>query len=594
MTQLKTLNKYIFRYKWHFILGVLFVAASNYFKVLIPKAVREAIDLVIEALSIHDLYQGTQTAEMWQDSIGRSLLYYGLMVLGAALITGVFMFFMRQTIIVMSRLIEYDLRDDIFKHYTTFDQAFLRRNSTGDLMSRISEDVSKVRMYLGPGLLYAINLVTLFILVIYTMFQVNVRLTIYTLLPLPILSVIIYYISDLINRKSYLIQQQLAKLTSIAQEVYSGIRVVKSYVQEDAMSSYFSSEAIRYKEKSLDLARVNAFFFPTMVFFIGISTIITIYVGGILVMQGEVSPGNLAEFVIYVNMLTWPVTAIGWIASIVQQAEASQLRINEFMHYDTPIASTNGYSPETILGKITFDNVSFTYPDSGIEALKHVSFTVESGTSLAIVGRTASGKSTIADLIFRLFDASSGQILIDDRPIQEYNLRQLRRSMSYVPQDVFLFSNSINENIRFGDASISDEKIVEMAKLSAVHDDIIEFADGYRTVIGERGVSLSGGQKQRISLARALIEQPAILVMDDALSAVDADTEFQIIGHLERIMSGRTTIFVTHRLNALTLFDQIIVLDDGEIVERGSHDSLLLQNGLYAELFRQQQLAIPD
>jgi ATP-binding cassette subfamily B protein len=587
---LKHLNKYFVKYKWYLLLGIVFVAASNYFKVLIPRAVREAIDLVVEAIGLHTFIRDSATSATWETAIGRSLMYYGLLVFAAAVITGIFMYFMRQTIIVMSRLIEYDLRDEIFKHYTTLDQSFMRRNQTGDLMSRISEDVSKVRMYLGPGLLYTINLISLFVLVIYTMFQVNAKLTLFTLLPLPFLSISIYYISSIINKKSFVIQKQLSKLTSVAQEVYSGIRVVKSYVQESSLGDYFEEESEVFKEKSLDLAKVNAYFFPLMVLMIGISTITTIYVGGYLAIRGEVSAGNIAEFVIYVNMLTWPVTAIGWIASIVQQAEASQERINEFLWYEPEISSKDEAESTLLKGNVVFDDVSFVYPDNGIKALSHISFELKAGSSLAIVGRTASGKTTIADLLFRLFDPTSGHIYIDGIDLKDWNLSELRRQMAYVPQDVFLFSDTVAENIRFGDSSLTQAELENFARLAVVDKDIDELPIQYKTRIGERGVSLSGGQKQRISLARGLIQNPGLLVLDDCLSAVDAMTEHKIIGQLEGIMKGKTTIFITHRLNALPLFDHIIVLDEGKIKESGTHDELLANEGLYFEIFEQQNL----
>lgn len=557
---------------------------------LIPRAVREAIDLVIEALGLHQFIHSSNASGVWEATIGRSLLYYGMLVIGASLITGVFMYFMRQTIIVMSRLIEYDLRDDIFRHYTTIDQSFLRRNNTGDFMSRISEDVSKVRMYLGPGLLYTINLISLFTLVIYTMFQVNAKMTMYTLMPLPFLSISIYYISSIINRKSFIIQKQLSKLTSVAQEVYSGIRVVKSYVQENSLGDYFESESEAFKEKSLDLARVNAYFFPLMILMVGLSTIVTIYVGGLLAIRGEVSPGNIAEFVIYVNMLTWPVTAIGWIASIMQQAAASQERINEFLSYDSEIQINSTDENYKLEGDIEFKNVSFTYEDSGIEAIKNMSFKVKPGTSLAIVGRTASGKTTIADLLFRLFDPTSGEVTLDGKDLKNLPLSSVRSNMSYVPQDVFLFSDTVAANIRFGNSALSDDEVRKFAKMASVHEDILNLPDQYDTKIGERGVSLSGGQKQRISLARAFIQSPSILVLDDCLSAVDAATEQAILNGLQKIMHGKTTVLITHRLNALPLFDNIIVVEEGQIIESGNHEQLMAKKAVYAEMYEQQTL----
>ena len=587
---LRHVNKYFLKYKWHLLFGIVFVAASNYFKVLIPQAVREAIDLVVEALSLHGFIRQSDSAQLWETAVGRSLLYYGLLVFGAAVVTGIFMYFMRQTIIVMSRLIEYDLRDEIFRHYTTLDQTFLRRNNTGDLMSRISEDVSKVRMYLGPGLLYTINLISLFVLVIYSMFQVNAKLTFYTLLPLPFLSVSIYYVSSIINRKSFVIQKQLSKLTSIAQEVYSGIRVVKSYVQESSLGNYFEDESENFKTKSLDLAKVNAYFFPLMILLIGMSTIVTIYVGGLLAIRGEVSAGNIAEFVIYVNMLTWPVAAIGWIASIIQQAEASQERINEFLNYKSNVDSKPEVKSSALTGHLVFERVGFTYEDSGIQALSDVSFDIPAGSSLAIIGRTASGKTTIADLVFRLFDPDQGRILMDGIDLRDWDLAALRGQMAYVSQDVFLFSDTVAENIRFGDANLDQQTIARSARLASVDTDINGLPEGYETEIGERGVSLSGGQKQRLTLARALIQSPNVLIMDDCLSAVDAATEHEIIDRMEDIMRDKTTIFITHRFHALPLFDHILVLDEGQIAESGTHEELLAKGGHYAEVFERQNL----
>jgi len=471
------------------------------------------------------------------------------------------MYFMRQTIIVMSRLIEYDLRKEIFEHYEKLDLAFYKKNNTGDLMSRITEDVTKVRMYLGPGVLYAINLTSLFIMVIYSMLSVSVELTLYTLAPLPILSISIYYVSNLINKKSEIIQKQLANLNSIAQEVYSGIRVVKSYVQEGPTGKFFGIQADNYKDDSMELAKVNALFFPVMLLLIGASTLITVFIGGIQVLKGNVTPGNIAEFVLYINMLTWPVTAIGWIASIVQQAAASQKRINEFLQQETSITNPV-IDPTEIEGRVTFDNVSFTYPDTGIVALKNISFDLKKGQKMAIIGKTGSGKTTIADSLVRMYDVSSGQILIDGKAINEQDLDNLRRKIG---------------------------EVETYTHHAAVKQDILDLPEGFKTMVGERGVTLSGGQKQRVSIARAFIKQPDIVILDDCLSAVDTNTEQRILGYLNNALANKTAIIITHRIYSLLDFDQIIVLDEGGIAEKGTHQELLRNKGYYFDLFEMQQ-----
>ncbi|MCB0563969.1 MAG: ABC transporter ATP-binding protein [Phaeodactylibacter sp.] len=589
MKELGYLNKFFLRYRWRFLLGVVFVSVSNYFRVLQPQMIREALDLVVENIGLFGLFQGFSMQPELFKVLGRSLLYFGLLVILLALFMGIFMYLMRQTIIVMSRLIEYDMRKEIFAHYERLNFAFYKRNNTGDLMSRITEDVSKVRMYLGPAVLYGINLISLFVLVIYSMVKVNLELTLYSLAPLPLLSVSIYYVSNLINKKSEVIQRQLATLNSNAQEVYSGIRVVKSYVQESAMVGFFAEQSDDYKAKSLNLARVDAFFYPLMILLIGASTVITVYVGGLQVVQGAITPGNIAEFVIYVNMLTWPVTAIGWIASIVQQAAASQKRINEFLNTQPEINNVQE-AIKPIQGLIEFDEVDFTYPDTGIQALKKVSFRLEPGQKMAIIGRTGSGKTTIADLLTRMYDVTEGAIRIDNQNIRERNLDHLRQRIGYVPQDVFLFSDSIANNIAFGKRDASREQIEEHARHAAVYDDIIELSDGFDTAVGERGVTLSGGQKQRVSIARAFVKQPDIVLLDDCLSAVDTKTEKQILGYLSGALSNKTAIIITHRIYALLQFDQIIVLEDGAIVEAGTHEDLLQQRGYYYDLFERQSL----
>src|SRR5687768_14275101 len=453
------------------------------------------------------------------ETLSPVLLRFGGLVLLLALVMGVFMYFMRQTIIVMSRLIEYDLRKEIYEHYQKLDKGFYRKYTTGDMMSRITEDVGKVRMYLGPALLYGINLVTLFIMVIYAMLKVDVRLTLYSLLPLPILSLSIYYVSRFVERRSQAIQAKLSHLTGIVQEIFSGIRVVKSYTQEKAFGKHFASESEDYKSRNMALAVIEAMFIPLMMVLIGLSTILVIYVGGLQVFDGTITTGNIAEFVIYINMLTWPVTAIGWIASIVQQANVSQARINEFLDADPDITNTGEYR-EAIKGELMFENVSFIYPETGVQALEDVSFTIRPGQKVAIIGRTASGKSTVADLILRMYDPTEGNIYLDGINLREFDIVSLRDQIAYVPQDVFLFSDTIESNIKFGASGSTAEEVEEYAKFSSVYDDIIGLPDGFKTRIGERGITLSGGQKQRISIARSLIRNPQIVILDDALSAV--------------------------------------------------------------------------
>lgn len=570
-------------------MGILFVTLSNYFRVLQPQMIREALDLVSEKLASYQSLSDPEARATLVELLGNDLLYFGLLVLGLAVLMGIFMYFMRQTIVVMSRLIEYDQRKELFAKYAELSQAFFRRNKTGDLMSRITEDVSKVRMYLGPALLYGINMVSLFALTIWSMLNVDLKLTLYTLAPLPILSVSIYYVSTIINQKSEAIQKQLARLNSVAQEVYSGIRVVKSYVQEKAFGKQFANECEDYKSKSLELAKVNALFFPLMILLIGLSTIITVYIGGLQVAAGKVTAGNIAEFVIYVNMLTWPMASLGWIASIVQQAEASQKRINEFLSLE-PEIKNQATDPVPISGEISFENVHFTYPDTGVKALSGVSFHLKKGEKMAVVGRTASGKSTLADLLVRMYDPDEGNIKIDGKDIREHDLGNLRRRIGYVPQDVFLFSDSIENNIAFGSGKPDRSQIEKVASHAAVKDDIESLPHSFETLVGERGVTLSGGQKQRISIARAMLKNPDILVLDDCLSAVDTRTEQKILDYFSRELSGKTVVLITHRVSQLIDFDKIIVLENGKLIEEGNHESLIAQKGQYFELFEQQQL----
>lgn len=587
MKDLAHLNKYLYKYKWHLILGTIFIIVSNFFGIVPAVIVRYSFDLLQRSYDIFKAFSGFDLQSETYDLFASSIFILGLLILISALLKGVFMFFMRQTIIVMSRRVEYDLKNEVYDHYQTLPLSFYRRNNTGDLMARISEDVSKVRMYVGPAIMYGINMFTLFVMVIPFMYSINPRLTLYSLIPLPLLSISIYFVNNIINKRSEEIQRSLSGLSTFVQEAFSGIRVIKSFVREEDMAKEFDDASDDYKNKSLKLAFVQALFFPLIMGLIGLSVILTVYIGSVEVFEGAISTGNIAEFIIYVNMLTWPVASLGWITSIIQRAAASQRRINEFLQTKNEIVSTENID-RTIAGKVAFENVSFIYPDSGIRALKNVSFEVNPGESIAIIGTTGSGKSTIANLICRMYNVDEGTLKIDDLSIEKYALGTVRSQIGYVPQDVFLFSDTIAENIAFGMDKMNHEEIKRAAADADLLDNIDRFPNGFETRVGERGITLSGGQKQRVSIARAIAREPKILILDDALSAVDTKTENSILNAMARIMIGRTTVIISHRVSSAKLADKVIMLDDGFVVESGRHDELLRKNGAYKELHDKQ------
>ncbi|GAB2624861.1 ABC transporter ATP-binding protein [Belliella aquatica] len=568
-------------------MGILFTIISNIFVIIPAQLVRIAIDYVVESFAYYQVFSEGDLSVEARSAFLKFIFIFGFLILVMALLRGFFLFLIRQTIIVMSRLIEFDMKNEIFDHYQKLPLSFYRRNSTGDLMARITEDVSRVRMYLGPAIMYGLNLVVLFPLVIGYMLSVNVELTIYSLLPLPVLSISIYFVNNLINERSEKIQRSLSGLSTFVQEAFSGIRVLKAFVREDDSANDFRKASEDYKDKSIRLTLVQSLFYPLILALIGISTILTVYIGGMQVIDGTIGYGVIAEFILYVNMLTWPVTSLGWVTSIIQRAAASQQRINEFLDEKNDIISTENLDT-LIKGDIHVKNVSFVYPDSGIKALQDVSFSINSGESLAIIGTTGSGKSTIANLLMRMYDVSSGQIDIDGRNIQVYDTASLRKQIGFVPQDVFLFSDTIANNIGFGLDEYTLELIEKAAKDADVYQNIIDFPKGFETKLGERGITLSGGQKQRVSIARAIAKEPSILLLDDCLSAVDTKTENSILNALKKIMVNRTSIIISHRVSSAKLADKIIVLDDGKMVEQGTHDYLIDKKGVYAELYEKQ------
>ncbi len=603
MTQLSTLNKYFWKYKWRLSFGIVCVILTNYFRILAPQITGYIVNAVVYFLGHGDAIKPANAVQDYdflvkiiidkfnQLPFSEKILYTGLILIAVAVISGFFMFLMRQTIIVMSRFIEFDQKNEIFSHYQELDMAFYKSHNTGDLMNRISEDVSRVRMYTGPAVMYFINLAAIIGFSVFFMWRSDHKLTLVALCPLPLLAISIYFVNTIINRKSETIQRMLSDLTTNAQESYSGIRVIKSFVQEKTMLRFFTGNSESYRSSALSLAKTEAIYFPSMGLMIGLSTLITIMVGGLDVVNGVegASVGKIAEFVLYIQMLTFPVSAIGWTASITQRAVASLRRINEFLQQDSKIKNLPSANPVDLKGNITFRNVNFIYPDTGIKALQNFNLEIKQGEKVAIIGKTGSGKTTIAQLLLRLYEPGSGELLVEDQDIKKVDINNLRNQISYVPQDVFLFSDSISNNIKFGSSSATQADAIKAAKQASIYNEILSFDKGFDTRVGERGVTLSGGQKQRISIARALIKNPEIVIFDDCLSAVDARTENEIIGNLYAFLKEKTAIIITHRIFSLFEFDKIVVLEDGHIAEQGTHADLITANGIYAEMYKQQQ-----
>lgn len=585
MKELRYLDKYFIKYKYSFLLGIVTTIIAQIFSLFTPKLISESLGAIER---FDKLSSKEKSSEIVLSFFKNELIENILLIVGTTIVAGFLTFLMRQTLIVMSRHIEFDLKNEVFRQYENLSQNFYKQNRTGDLMNRISEDVSKVRMYVGPAVMYTINTFIRFAIVIGYMYNVSPRLTFYTILPLPILSYAIFKLSSEINIRSTVFQQYLSKVSSFSQEIFSGIRVIKAYSLENQHQNNMIDLANESKSKSLNLAKVQSLFGPLMLALIGISNLIVIYFGGLMYMDGTIkSIGTIAEFILYVNMLTWPVASLGWVSSMVQEAEASQKRLNEFLKIEPKIVNKNK-EHSVIEGAIAFKNVSYTYEDTNIKALQDISFTVKKGETLAILGKTGSGKSTILSLISRLYDVSEGQITVDGTLIKDLNVYDLRNSIGIVPQDAFLFSDSIKNNIKFGKENATNAEVEAAAKSAVVHDNIIGFNKKYETILGERGITLSGGQKQRVSIARAIIKDPEILLFDDCLSAVDTETEEAILNNLNEICKNKTTIIVSHRISSAKNADRILIIENGRIIQQGSHNQLINEEGYYASLYLKQ------
>ena len=601
MKQLSYLNKYLWKYRWRLTLGIVFIFISNYFAVLAPQVTGYIIDKVqafLTGTAKENIVQQndwlvTRTIQ-WIETLSFSftgiVALFGIILLIFAVLRGFFMFLMRQTIIVMSRHIEFDQKNEVFQHYLQLDTNFYKTNETGDLMNRISEDVSRVRSYTGPAIMYLINLIALISLSVFYMVKKNAELSLYVLAPMPILAITIYYVNNIINKRSEEVQSKLSDLTTNAQQSYSGIRVIKSFVQEKAMLRFFQSNSEQYRTSAMSLYKTEAIYFPIMGLIIGISTLLVILIGGLKYMEGEINFGDMAAFIMYLTMLAFPVSAIGWVASTIQRAAASQRRLNEFLLTKSTIQPPVDAIKHQLQGDIEFSHVRFVYPHTGIVALDDFNLKIRKGEKIALIGRTGSGKSTIGQLLLRFYDPSSGTITVDGVDLKQLNLQHYRTQVSYVPQEVFLFSDSIANNISFGAAGADSDRVKMAATAASVHKDIESFPASYQTMVGERGVTLSGGQKQRISIARALVKDPGLIILDDCLNAVDARTEQEILTHLSTFLQDKTAIVITHRIFSLLQFDRIIVMDDGRIAEQGTHEELLQKQGLYADLYNRQQL----